>query len=207
MRSLRFAAVAVLAGCAPSADNNMMDNVDAALVDDAADAANAADAALGNAANALASVDASMASDRGSGGWSYTQDSDPMTDEKTELACVDSSNMISLSAPYDETGARLCLRNSPQFGKDAYVSLHRDGQILCRSYESCTIRIRFDKSPAEGWSALGPSDGSSDMVFIQNRASFERQLRASKTTHVQLEFYQNGMQTFTFSTAGLKWGR
>jgi hypothetical protein len=129
-----------------------------------------------------------------------------MSDEKIQLACVQSSNSIYLSPPYGETGARLCLRNSPQFGRDAYVSLNEDGQILCRSYESCSIRIRFGKKPAETWSAIGPSDNSTDMVFIQNRAAFERNVRSAKTTNIQIEFYQNGMQTFTFNTAELNWG-
>lgn len=140
-------------------------------------------------------------------GWTYSSKSDPMSDEKMELACVQSSNSIYLSPPYGETGASLCLRNSPQFGRDAYVSLNENGQILCRSYESCQIRVRFDKAPAENWSAIGPSDHSTDMVFIQNREGFERKLRSTKTTNVQLEFYQNGLQTFTFNTAGLTWGK
>jgi hypothetical protein len=43
------------------------------------------------------------------------------------------------------------------------------------------------------------------MVFLQNEAAFARNLLSAKTTNIQLEFYQNGMQTFTFKTAGLKW--
>lgn len=137
--------------------------------------------------------------------WVHVTDSDPMSDKKTELACVDSENSVYLSPPYGQTGARLCLRNSPQFGRDAYVALLSDGQILCRSYEPCGIRVRFDKDPAETWSGIGASDGSSDMVFIRDRASFERRLRNADATHIQMEFYRNGMQTFTFNTAGFSW--
>lgn len=187
-----------MVACAPTAEN---DNVTA----EADNALNAASSAIDAASNALSTADVEIAKPEGRPSWVYSNSSDPMADEQTERACVQSSNIIYLSPPYGETGARLCLRNSPQFGRDAYVSLNENGQILCRSYESCSIRVRFDKTPAQTWSAIGPSDNSTDMIFIENRSDLERKLRSSKVTNVQLEFYQNGMQTFTFNTAGLAW--
>jgi hypothetical protein len=197
MRSTILIAMAALAACAPSGSENGSTEADNALA--------GAEMTLANAANALGDADA-IEGATPAATWEYTTTSDPMSDEKTELACVKSTNSIYLDAPYEETGARLCLRNSPQFGRDVYVSLNKDGQILCQSYETCLIRIRFDKQPADPWSAIGPSDNSSDMVFIEDRENFERNVRTAETTNIQLEFYQNGMQTFTFHTAGLNWG-
>lgn len=192
--------VIVAAACTPSTvgDNNTAIETDDVLM--------AADNALSAAADSLSNAGQTSSEADGPPSWIYSSNADPMSDEKTELACVQSSNSIYLSSPYGETGARLCLRNSPQFGRDAYVALNENGQILCNSYESCDVRIRFDKAPAEEWSAVGPSDNSSDMVFIENRSALERKLRGTGTTNVQIEFYRNGMQTFTFNTAGLKWG-
>lgn len=199
MRLSALMALGAVAACAPSNQDNTSAAAEDALI--------AADEALMAANNEVAAANEAVPASDTQPTWTYTTNTDPMSDEKTELACVQSSNSIYLSPPYGETGARLCLRNSPQFGRDAYVSLNENGQILCRSYESCRIRVRFDKAPAESWSAIGPSDHSSDMVFIENRSAFERKLRTAKTTNVQLEFYQNGMQTFTFNTAGLNWGK
>lgn len=198
MRSLVLIAMVTLVACAPSGQENSTTEADNMMAE--------ADKVLADAANLTADAKA-IEGAQASTTWDYTTTSDPMSDEKTQLACVQSTNSIYLDAPYEETGARLCLRNSPQFGRDAYVSLNKDGQILCRSYESCLIRIRFDKQPADPWSAIGPSDGSSDMVFIEDRENFERNVRTAKVTNIQLEFYQNGMQAFTFNTAGLNWGR
>lgn len=137
--------------------------------------------------------------------WEYDSSTDAMTDKTTRTACIRSSNAIQLSAPYEPTRARLCLRDSPQYGRDAFVALEKDGQILCRSYQDCTVRIRFDKGTAQGFSAVGASDGSTNIFFIRNRDKLERAIRSAGVTAIQAEFYQAGNQAMLFDTKGFSW--
>lgn len=137
--------------------------------------------------------------------WTYTSARDPMTDKPTREACVRSTNEANLAWPYHPVTALLCLRDSPQWGRDVYVRLDGDGQILCTSYSRCNIRVRFGDGPPAAFSGTDAADHSSNIVFITNRARFERGLARAGTTIVQLEFYQAGAQALTFPTAGFKW--
>jgi len=138
-------------------------------------------------------------------GWIYNSDVDKMTDKTTRTACVVSVNQVRLDWPYKAVNAQLCLRNSPQFGRDAYVSLMGDGQVMCRSYDGCTVKVRFDDGAQQDFSASSSSDGSSNVFFIDNRARLETGLKSASRTLVQAEFYQAGVQSMEFNTAGLKW--
>jgi TonB family protein len=136
--------------------------------------------------------------------WSYTEDKDEMTDRVTRTACVVSTNQVMLDWPYGNVRAELCLRNSPRFGRDAYVRLLGDGQVLCRSYDGCTVSVRFDDKTAQRYSAVTASDGSSNIFFITNRSRLEGGLLGANLTRVAAEFYQAGVQTMEFDTAGLQ---
>jgi hypothetical protein len=137
--------------------------------------------------------------------WSYSSKKDVMTDRETRTACTISENEVQLDAPYGDVRAELCLRDSPQFGRDAYVALLGDGQILCRSYESCTVKVRFDEAAPTNWSAIGSSDNSTNIFFIEARERLERALKSADRTIIQAEFYQAGNQAMVFNTHGLKW--
>lgn len=173
--------------------------------DNAAEAA--ADAIERAAANIQAEVAAggAGAAARGGTGWTYSEKIDPMTDKPTKSACVTSTNEVRLDAPYDNVTAELCLRDSPQHGRDAFVALNGEGQILCRSYERCKLQVRFGKAPARNFSGIGASDGSSNIVFFTDRASLEKGVRTADETIVQIEFYEAGQQAIRFPTKGLDW--
>lgn len=166
--------------------------------DPVAEAQAASAAADKAAAEALAQIE-------GPQGWTYSDDKDDMTDKPIRLACVTSENEVKLDWPYHPVRARLCLRNHPQYGQDAYVSLMGDGQILCQSYEPCTVQVRFDDGAPQPFSAIGPSDNSSNFVFIRNRKRLEAAIAGAEETRVQIEFYEAGSQTVTFLTKGFAW--
>jgi hypothetical protein len=137
--------------------------------------------------------------------WRIDEQADPLTDRTIKTACATSSNQVYLSPPYGPRGARLCIRQHPKFGRDAYLTLDGSGQILCRSYDGCTIQIRFDDGPVQTFSANGPSDNSSETIFVANEGRFITSAKAASRIRVQLEFYQNGNQTFDFPARGLEW--
>jgi len=128
-----------------------------------------------------------------------------MSGKNIAFAKATSLNREDLHWPYGPgIAATLTLRKHPRSGKNAYVSLDK-GQILCRSYESCPIMIRFDDRPAERYSAIAPSDGSTEIVFIQNYAKFFSQLKQSKKVLIELPMYQDGNRSWQFKVNGLSW--
>lgn len=136
--------------------------------------------------------------------WVYRTDADPMTDGEVSQACTRSEEPVRLNFPYSPVYARLCLREHPRHGLDVIVELLGQGQIVCSSYQDCTVGVRFDKGSVQQFSAAEPSDHSSNAIFIRNAKRFETSARKADKTLIQLEFYQAGTQTLSFNTAGLK---
>lgn len=91
--------------------------------------------------------------------WTYRDRRDAMTDRLTRYACTTSTNRARLTWPYSPVTAELCIRQSPTYGLDVYVALNGDGQIICRSYRNCTIRIRFGEGAQQSFSAGDAADG------------------------------------------------
>lgn len=140
-------------------------------------------------------------------GWDYSSSADPMTDRKTENACVTSTNQVLQTSPYSNTTARLCIRQSPRYGLDAYVVLNGEGQILCRSYDGCAFKVRFDQSPQQSFSGGDSADGSSNIVFIRNAQRFVTSAKAADVTRIEIQLYRGGNQILEFPTKGLVWPR
>jgi len=139
--------------------------------------------------------------------WRYRDTRDAMTDRMTRTACTTSTNRALLSWPYKPVTADLCIRQSPAHGLDVYVALNGDGQIICRSYRNCTIRIRFGEGAQQSFSAVDAADGSSNIVFVTNAPRFVSAAQSADTIKVQLTFYEAGDQVLEFDTANLEWPR
>lgn len=139
--------------------------------------------------------------------WAYRETTDAMSSAGGQEACINSVNTVRLDWPYEAVTGRLCIMQRPRQGRDVIVALNGDGQILCRSYDGCTVRVRFEDGEVQSFSAAGPSDGSSNIVFIRNDARMIAAVKAADVTRVELEFYQSGSQTLEFHTRGLVWPR
>lgn len=139
--------------------------------------------------------------------WSYSATPDPMSSQVNRTASIQSEGTISLGFPYE--GAQygtLMIRDHPQWGRDVMLSVN-EGQFNCNSYDGCTVRIRFDDAAATTWSAVEPSDNSSNLIFIRPAARFVSRMRAAKKVLIQAEFYNNGVQTFEFEVGGFSQAR
>lgn len=139
--------------------------------------------------------------------WSYRDQPDPMTDKLTRWACTTSTNRAMLDRPYEPVSADLCLRQSPRYGLDAIVQLNGAGQILCRSYDGCTLKIRFGDGAQQSFSGASAADGSSNVVFISNASRFITAVKSAPATKIQLTFYRAGDQVLEFNTDELEWPR
>lgn len=134
--------------------------------------------------------------------WSYRSQRDEMRDAETTHACVRASDIVNLTWPYPDQALELCTRKSPKFGKDILLSLPEGGQFMCRSYNGCTVKVRFDDGAVQTFSAASASDGSSDVIFITNAPRFAAALRRAKTVRIEAEFYQAGIQASGFDVEG-----
>ncbi|HEY1751262.1 MAG TPA: hypothetical protein VGG29_08355 [Caulobacteraceae bacterium] len=158
---------------------------------------------VSNGANSAANSSSNGAAAAG-GGWQYTSSTDAMTSAKTTVACVESDNQVTLQFPYKDTKAQLCVR---QNGKtlDSYVQLDGNGQILC-DFGGCSVRVKFDDAQPKSFPATRAADNSTNIIFLEHTAQLIASLKKSSKAMVELSYFQNGDQTLTFSTAGLKWG-
>ncbi len=75
------------------------------------------------------------------------------------------------------------------------------GQFLCRSYEDCTILVRFDDQKAQNYSAVGASDNSTESIFIRNYSRFVGAMLKAKKVRIAAEIYQEGSPVFEFDVS------
>ena len=131
--------------------------------------------------------------------WMYDSVTDKISGKEATLATLRSANRHDLHFPYGPgIGARLIIRKHPRLGKDVMVSIDK-GQILCRSYNPCTIAVRFDERPAIQFRGLSSATHESDTVFIENFQRFTTELARAKTVIIELPIYQDGNLSWTFA--------
>ena len=117
------------------------------------------------------------------------------------FALVQSSNTLEFSFPY--SGAqRGTLRIRKKHTTDVMVSVER-GQFLC-GIEDCNINVRFDQGMIQRFTAVGPSDQSTTVLFIEDVPRFLSHLRKAKALDIEATFYQEGSQTLDFDVEGFK---
>ena len=136
----------------------------------------------------------------GAGQWRYSDSTDKMTGKTESFAYIESDNSLVLEHPYQGVNrGTITVRRHPKYGLDVLVSIEK-GQVLCRSYDPCTIGVRFDDGKPQRFSALPPADHSTETVFITNKTKFIASARKAKRILVQLPIYRNGEPVLEFST-------
>ncbi|MDE5800530.1 MAG: hypothetical protein K2H74_05850 [Paramuribaculum sp.] len=136
--------------------------------------------------------------------WNYTESVDEMTDKTTYFATLTSENSVDFDFPYDG-GSRLILtiRDSPQYGKDIYIKISK-GQFNS-SINGTNIKVRFDENEAFTVHCNEASDYSTDILFLSNYNKLLKNLKNSRTMKINVEFFSEGVRTFSFRTADLEW--
>ena len=66
------------------------------------------------------------------------------------------------------------------------------------SYEDCAVLVRFDEQDAQTYSASGPSDNSTDVIFLNDYSRFLRNMQQAQTVRISAEIYQEGSPVFEF---------
>ena len=125
-----------------------------------------------------------------------------MSSAKTYWATVVSTNQIELGFPYGgPQRASLTLRTHPRHGKDVIFRIEK-GQLLCRSYDGCSVLVRFDEDKAVSYRANGPADNSTETLFLSNYSGFAERLLRAKRVRISAEIYQAGAPVFEFDVSG-----
>lgn len=133
--------------------------------------------------------------------WEYSQNEDKMSGSTTYHVYIPSTNTVEFDFPYSgEQHAILSLRDSPRHGKDVIFRIEK-GQILCNSYEDCSVLVRFDDEKATNYSAIGAADNSTETIFIRNYGKFVEKMRKAKLVRISTNIYQQGAPVFEFNVS------
>lgn len=155
-----------------------------------------------NAPAAAASEQTMVATPEPGSQWSYRQANDDMGKGTVYTAFTSSTNTVEFDFPYSGAQhATFSLRTHPRWGKDLIFRIEK-GQLLCNSYDGCNVLVRFDDGKAETFSAVGPDDNSSEVLFIQNYGRFAEKMLKAKRVRVAVSVYQEGNPTFEFDVSG-----
>lgn len=139
--------------------------------------------------------------------WMYEQSEDPMGKGTSYSAMVQSTNTVTFDFPYSEAQhATLTLRTHPRYGKDLILRIER-GQFLCNSYDGCNVLVRFDDGEPQTFSAAGPSDNSTEVLFIRNYPRFVEAMLKAERIRISAEVYQEGSPVFEFDVRGFATSR
>lgn len=133
--------------------------------------------------------------------WQYHQWADDMGKGAVYVAWVKSSNTVNFGFPY--SGVKhgdLTLRAHPRHGKDVIFKIEK-GQILCHSYDNCTVLVRFDDEKAERFSASNAADHSTETIFIKNYSRFMEKMLKAKKVRVSVNIYQEASPVFEFNVS------
>jgi hypothetical protein len=135
--------------------------------------------------------------------WEYRTRTDQMRGTTTRFAEATSTNKVNFGAPYaGGSTLDLTVRERSQDGLNILFTISK-GQFKCS--DGCKFFARFDDGKVLTIAATGSSSGSMDTIFVENEAPFLAELRNSRRLIVEMEFFQEGSNQFTFNTANLKW--
>lgn len=133
-------------------------------------------------------------------GWTRREETDPMNDSKSVFISVTSDNTNKLGLPYGDVYATIIVRKMKKYGVDVLIRTS-DGQIFGNEYENENyVTIRFDSNKPMRFYYNTSSDGSSDVVFLRKRSAFIQAAKKANTITVEIPYFQNGRQIFTFTT-------
>ncbi len=134
--------------------------------------------------------------------WQYDKSDDDMGKGAIHQASVLSVNTVNFDFPYSgEQHANLMLRTHPRYGKDIVFRIEK-GQVLCNSYEDCTVLVRFDNEKATNYTAIGAADNSTETIFIRNYSRFIEKMLKAKRVRISVNIYQEGAPVFEFNVSG-----
>jgi hypothetical protein len=140
-------------------------------------------------------------------GWTYSNETDKLTDKTLRSACVDANEPVYLGTSAEPTNVALCLRDDPKQGKIVYLVV-TDGAFICvPEYigASCAVEVRFNELKPQTAVGLQPADVPRSVLILEPYGQMSTALRNSTRFRARAEFVNGGYQVVDFRTFGLQW--
>lgn len=157
--------------------------------------------------NVVAALCAALSLGLAHADWQYRTFDDPMTDQATKIAQLESNLSLDLDPPYGGRNmANLIVRQHPKRGLDVMFRVDK-GQIMCRSYgDGCTLQIRFDAGGTMRFAGIEAADHDPRVVFLRDARRFVAEAVKAKRILLQASFFHNGAPVIEFrSSKPLAW--
>lgn len=131
--------------------------------------------------------------------WYIRTEKDEMTDTKNIWASITSDNYIYQDFPYEGmTRAKIIVRYMKKYGYDVLIEISQ-GQIHGNEYNGQNyITVRFDEASPKRYYFNEAADGSSEVVFLNNRSDFMKRCKQAKDIKIDIPIWQEGRPVFTF---------
>ena len=136
------------------------------------------------------------------GAWHYQVKVDEMTDVRTYIASIASDNFVNFDFPYNGPQQGTVVISSG-LGGNKIIFFIEKGQILCDSYDGCSVSIRFGSRNPISFKASGSSTHESTILFLSGSKTFLDNMRVVDTIKVSVKAYEEGSNVFTFNVKGL----
>lgn len=138
--------------------------------------------------------------------WQYKETTDEMTSRTCYYATTTSTNKIEFEFPYEGGSTFYLGVTSRGKGNEIYLKTNK-GQFMTSIMSSEYVRVKFDENGAFDYTYNSPSNGSSDIIFIDNPDHFINQLKNAKKLRIEAPFFNTSRQIVRFDVENLKWER
>ena len=136
--------------------------------------------------------------------WSLSEITDKMTSVKKYYAVCKSTNTIEFQFPYQGGSYfTLTVRNSGK-GNEVVINVSK-GQFMPSLNSEESVKVKFDDGKPIDYTYLSASDGSSDVIFLNNENNFIKKLKVSKKLMIETTFFNEGSKIMEFDINGLNW--
>ena len=135
--------------------------------------------------------------------WRYQVEEDKMTSKKTYLAYTQAKELLEFDFPYNGGSVATLILRKKRGLTNVCIKVSK-GQFY-GTYDDKKVRVRFDKLSPTYNSYSEASDGSSDIIFLDNERPFIAKIKKHKTLLIEAEFYQAGLKQMEFDISNLKW--
>lgn len=138
--------------------------------------------------------------------WTYSEDEDKMEGTKQFFANCTSTNTVDFEFPYDG-GSTLDIHiRNLRSENEALITVSK-GQFMTSIGDSESLKVKFDNEKPMSFTYSSASDGSSDVIFINNSSKFISKLKKAKKVMLEVGFFNSGRKVLEFETEGLKWNK
>lgn len=136
--------------------------------------------------------------------WRYSEETDPMTSRVKYYAQIYSTTWLSFQFPYDGgSEVDLFIRNVDS--QNELILRVSKGQFLSSFGSSSNMRIRFNNDEPISVSYNSASDGSTDVIFLDNPDQLIERIKKANSFIIEVAFYQEGNKLLTFAYQDFKW--